>query len=1148
MGSDLDERLRALAQRLGTAPPELSEGCEPPLGERAPRAFAEALLGPEIPSPAIRESPEQTLGHEFVPAYGALIPTVREGLGAEGGAIDLPRISLLPAEPRLSQRPRGRLPLGREQPGRYAPVSEDGSETELGRGGLGRVTVAMDLQLGREVAIKELFRENAGHGGEGPGSAEAQLLREACVTGQLEHPNIVPVYDVGRRADGLPYYTMRVVRGRTLGSAIAETRSVRDRLALISHFARLCHAIAYAHTRGVIHRDIKPSNVMLGEFGETVVLDWGISRVLGAADDRAQDIARRIRFFAGARPTETVEGSVFGTPAYMSPEQALGRVDDVDELSDVWSLGAVLYVILTGRVPFEGHDAPSMLEAVLHQPLLRVRDLAPEIPAELAAIAERALERNRELRYQNARDMARDVEAFQAGDRVLAYEYTSWELLCRFVEKNRTSVVVGMVGLVALLMLGITSGLGVLRTRDRALYAEAAAKANQRDAQVNLAAALTEKALAALSDGATTGAELLAAQALSLDERADARGIVVSVSNLRRPRPSTDLPGVGACASYAYAFGAGLLACARDTRVILWSLPEERVVATLAGAGSPIRALGLSADESTLVAGTDDGFALIWSLETRAAPKPMRVHAGRVTSVALDRGGALLATASMDTTVRLWWLPKGESLVTLPVGEPVSAVALGVESSVLAVGTSFGRVALWDWTEGRERLQLPGHTGTVEALAFAPLEQYLASASLDRSVRIFDLATGTPLGDPLVGPDAVLSLAWSPNGKYLAAGSQQGALRLLDMAARSKPVELAGHQQGVRMAAFSTDSKALATSSGDLGLRLWNLSESGAPARLVQGANVLSLGFIPQSRQLWTTGLRKTGVCLWDIDRGRCTTRLPISAERARASAVSTDGLRLVLGDSDGRIQLWDLRSKLPVEVHDSHRGEVRAVAFAPHGDYVLSGGDDGIVRLWAVDSARESSLGAQGVGVLSIAHSPREPLAAVARKSGVIEIWNVETRERTRDLQGHVDWVMALAFSPDGRFLASAGADSTLRLWDVRLGELVQNHRGHQGRVTSVAFSSDGAWLASGGEDHSVRIWDIARGQLVSILIEHDAIVRSVAFHPADARTLASADDDGITRLWALNTLGRSGTEILANAQDEFRVALRGTVITAAP
>jgi PAS domain S-box-containing protein len=289
-------------------------------------------------------------------------------------------------------------------------------------GGIGRVWLAQDGDLGRDVALKELRPERAGQP-----ALEARFLQEARITGQLEHPGVVPVYELARRPDDRqPFYTMRFVRGRTLSEAARAYHEARlsgraDALglpALLNAFVTVCNTVAYAHSRGVIHRDLKGENVVLGDFGEVVVLDWGLAKRLGQPDGPPappQD--------GGAEDSaQTVQGQALGTPAYMAPEQAAGRLDLIDRRTDVYGLGAVLYEVLTGRPPFSGPDAASVLRKVQEEEPAPPRRHWPEVPPALEALCLRALARRPADRPAAAADLALEVQGWQELERRKAEE------------------------------------------------------------------------------------------------------------------------------------------------------------------------------------------------------------------------------------------------------------------------------------------------------------------------------------------------------------------------------------------------------------------------------------------------------------------------------------------------------------------------------------------------------------------------------------------------------------------------------------------------------------------------------------------------------------------------------------------------------
>ena len=340
------------------------------------------------------------------------------------------------------------------------PLEREGQYTrleELGRGGQSVVLRAFDRFVAREVALKQLAllgeRSSAEHVTPELGDVVAsderrRFLREARLIARLDHPGIVSVHELARRPDGTIFSAQKLVRGETLKRRLDRCTKLSERLLLVPHLLAACQALAYAHSHQVIHRDLKPSNVMVGSFGETVVVDWGLAKLKTEKDEA--DPLRTETAGMGV----TLAGTALGTPEYMSPEQARGDLDALDSRADVFGLGAILYEILTGRAPFDGATAEHVIENARIGRVHPVKALEPAAPPELAAIAERALSASRDERYSDGAEMAREVSAYLSGGWVRAYRYSAWELLRKFAVTHRPLLASVVLALTAMLAAG----------------------------------------------------------------------------------------------------------------------------------------------------------------------------------------------------------------------------------------------------------------------------------------------------------------------------------------------------------------------------------------------------------------------------------------------------------------------------------------------------------------------------------------------------------------------------------------------------------------------------------------------------------------------------------------------------------------------
>ncbi len=340
-------------------------------------------------------------------------------------------------------------------------------DQEIARGGMGRIRVARDRRLGRAVAVKEILVRAGGD--------VRRFEREARITARLQHPSIVNVHEAGLWPTGEPFYAMQLVSGRSLDEVIAAATSFEQRLALLPNVLAVADAMAYAHGERVIHRDLKPKNVLVGGFGETVVIDWGLAKDLAEPSGAAEVSGGPFR--SGGDAGETADGDVLGTPSYMPPEQAAGR--PVDERADVYAIGAILDHVLSGKPPYSGVSSVEILAAVKRGPPVTLAERQPGVPPDLLAIVDRAMARDPAARYPTARELAEDLRRYHTGQLVGAHRYSLSQLLRRWLRRHRAAVSVAAVAAAVVVVFGAIALRRIIRAEGRAEAQRARAEAQR---------------------------------------------------------------------------------------------------------------------------------------------------------------------------------------------------------------------------------------------------------------------------------------------------------------------------------------------------------------------------------------------------------------------------------------------------------------------------------------------------------------------------------------------------------------------------------------------------------------------------------------------------------------------------------------------
>jgi WD40 repeat protein/tetratricopeptide (TPR) repeat protein len=1033
----------------------------------------------------------------------------------------------------------------------------------LDHGGMGEVYRVRDASLDRTLAVKVLLwslrdRRDLVH----------RFLREAQITAQLQHPGIPPVHEVGRLADGRPFLAMKLIDGQKLADLLRGRPDLaEDRPRWVALLEQVCQTVAYAHSQGVIHRDLKPGNVMVGAFGEVQVMDWGLAKKRQPADNGQGVVA-----LDAAAPNGVDElfdlsqaGDVLGTYGYMAPEQARGEVAALDERCDVFALGAMLCVMLTGQPPFVGSSKADILRQAeageLAGALARLEGSGAD--AELIAIAKHCLAASVEDRPANAQVVAAKIAEYRAGveARLREAETERAASLVREAETGkRRRVQLISAGIVAVVLIaGITgTSIGLMRAREEADQKE---KARERE---KIAA---DGALAETKKTKREFASSSLQRGLYQSDRGDVRGGMLFLAH------SLELAEDGDAPDLAQAARSHLAALHTQCNPLKAVLPHADQVLTVK----------FSADGKRLLTGCADQTAQVWDIASTELVDPPtairfdgmtdKIRVGDIAALAFSPDGRTFASGCGDARYRgkLSLLRRykssgiGHGLRRIIYSKSDRAFSSWPGLDALLWDTNTGTIRNESVHLGQPTITFPHAPGVsrklapVWAVAFSPNGKILATAS--GLVRESNGPAGLNL--PFFGPIDKPRNPLDPLGE-----DDHGHADFWDVATGKSLRHYFSHGDAVLDLAFSPDGKHIVTASADQNAQLWNaqtFEAIGGP--IPHHGPVIGAGFSPDGELFLTISENEYGkgtVQLWDTLTRKPRGPALVHALRVLCADFSPDGRSIVTGTGDphtskGEAQFWDIRSGKPVGLPLIHQGAVHGVALRSDGRYLATACSDKAVRLWEIMA--RSAIVAAGRHHAILAWSPdgktrlhcpskgQEPAAGlhlldeqgklihtltskrkknptfacfspdgrqvavdvVGEKSGV-ELWDAESGKRVGEL-ALPGGLSTLSFSPDGSVLiagtiengqAPLGYKGALYWCDATTGKWIDSPLAHNYPVLAVAFSSDGRWLISGS---GVPFTDKGKAQVWDVAKRQP--FGSVLRHSSPVRSVAFSFDN---------------------------------------
>jgi WD40 repeat protein/serine/threonine protein kinase len=1025
---------------------------------------------------------------------------------------------------------------------------------QIGDGGMGTVWMAQQTEpVKRAVAVKLIKL------GMDSKQVLARFEAERQALALMDHPNIAKVLDAGTTGEpqaqaneraptlaraagsGRPYFVMELVKGVPITKYCDEHRlTPTERLEL---FIPVCQAIQHAHQKGIIHRDIKPSNILVALYdGKPVpkVIDFGVAKAAG------QQLTNRTLM--------TGFGSVVGTLEYMSPEQAELNQLDIDTRSDIYSLGVVLYELLTGNTPL---DKQRLQQAAFADVLRIIREEEPLRPStrlsrstdslprvsaqrhmepakltnlvrgELDWIVMKALEKDRNRRYETASAFAADVQHYLNDEPVQACPPSAWYRFCKFARRNKAVLTTAAVLSLAILVT-VGSLIGTVR-----VLAQSHTQIKKEEKEVEGALAREKKVNNDLRESIEREVGGKYRQNIQLADRelaannvgraeelldecpAALRGWEWNYLKRRHYREPVTFRGHSDWVSGVAFSPDGTRAVSGSAVGILvgdlkvWDTATGKTIQILSGHFGPVSGVSYSNDGKTIASAGWDKTVRVWDTSTWEVRHILKNHTDYVSCVAISPDSRLVASGSGDQTVKLWDVASGEQVGTLRGHTGgLFNVAFSPDGLTLASASQDGTVRLWDVETGKEIRILRGHSGAVLRVAYSRDGRRLASAGFEGNVTIWDPATGRHVRTIRTNVLFAMGVAFNRDGTRLAVGGWDKTVKLCDPETGEEVLSLRDHTDLVTDVAFSQDGRLLASASLDKTLKIWDAtpwggSEGGEALRFGgQGEALLSLLYSPDGRYLASAGFDGI-VKFWDPLTGNELMSLPGGDGPVWSLSFSRDGRRLAYASFRGVVKVWNVAAG---KEFATFRGNLGGAALSPDGRHVAWTREGGLIEIRDVESGRELfEFQAHPAPVPWVSYSPDGRRLVTTSWDKTARVWDATNKAQICTLNGHTHVVGFAAFSPDGKRVATASWDKTAKVWDASTGKELFTLRGHDGCVGGVAFSPDGKYLATASDDNTARVWDGRTGKELVTLRGHAGYVPSVAFSP-DGKRLATA------------------------------------------
>lgn len=892
---------------------------------------------------------------------------------------------------------------------------------EIGRGGDGTVYLGFDSKVGREVAIKLI---NTDRGVDN--TTEQRFRAESEAIASLDHPHIIPIYANGKM-DGRPFYTMKYVTGGSLATRLDAFATPDTGAALMIKVARAVH---HAHERGILHRDLKPSNILLDDQLEPFISDFGLAKRYGENNDL------------------TLTGAVMGTPSFMSPEQARGDNAQITTTSDVFSLGSILYQILTGKLPFEGTTSHHVLRSVIETQITFSKEHRQNIGKDLITICQKCLEKDPHKRYPSALALAEDLERWTNGEPIEARPVQAGERLRKWIRRRPVAAALVSVSILSLLTIGIGGTMFTLRLQEanREILKKSA---EEHEALVRLT---EDNGLRHFEEGDYFSALPWFVSALKLDAGNEERELVhrrrIGVA-LRSSPKLIHLwrHKVEASKALFSPDGKRILIVAKGGN------KQLRLLETASGLDAlepmehrtPIKRAVFNHDGSRIACACEDGEIWIWDTATGRPVVPAMVDRSSAVFIGFSNDGDQLITASLEGILKVRDTTTGDEIMTKSQGFQIESAALDPNGGRIAIGASLGRFRIVNLKNGVVLFETTTTSKSpVRVLRYSGDGSRLMALT-GHWAEVFDSEDGR-LVSPLLkhGRNWIYDGVFDPSGTHLATCGRDGMARIREFESGSSPFSPLQHKHGVRRVAYSPLGDRILTCGDDRTAVFWSAKTGeriGPPLR--HRGRIIHVDFSHDGSMVLTTDSGETR--LWSLAGGMQAGPV-ITQSRAFRLNVSGDGQHVVVADESNEVERYHVASGLAVG--DVSKIDPFTLPAAPC--------DSDTVRTLANPSGGSKAVINENVAVF----------------------YELETGARLGKTMEHNELIWSARFSGDGSLLATGSSDNSARVWDAESGKPITPPLLSETAVMNVDFSDSGDRLATSSNGEWISVWDLSPAQ----------------------------------------------------------------------